>query len=78
MRGACTGAASFDEFAITGAGLNAEPLNRLNGMQVKDRPLTLGFRFKVADPYHRVFKGDMGKLYDAIMGKTIGKINMDY
>jgi hypothetical protein len=122
--------ASFDEFAIAGAGLNAATFNRLQGMAVRDLPLTLGFRFKVADPYYRVFKGDMGrsdawftrssdgrfllehndddgeewlaslysrrsdehtaserganavlgaeKLYNAIMGKTIGKINMDY
>jgi hypothetical protein len=35
-------------------------LERIRGSKVKDIPVSMGFRFKVDNPYYRIWKGDMG------------------
>jgi hypothetical protein len=35
-------------------------MDNLRSVKLKDLPVTLSIRLKAADPFHRIFKGDMG------------------
>lgn len=50
----------FGGFNATGIGINTKSLERLRGAAVADLPVSMGFRFRAANPYYRIWKGDMG------------------
>lgn len=50
----------FSGFNASATGVNTRTLNKLRSAKIKDVPVTMSFRLKVDDPYHRIFEGDMG------------------
>jgi hypothetical protein len=50
----------FSGFNAAATGVNTRTLNKLRSAKIKDVPVTMSFRLKVDDPFHRIFEGDMG------------------
>jgi hypothetical protein len=53
----------FGNFYAFATGANTKTLMKLVNTPVKDLPLTLGFRYWVEDPFHRILRGGMVKAW---------------
>jgi len=50
----------FSEYNATGIGVNTKTLETLLNGKVGNIPVSMGFRYRVANPFYRIWEGDLG------------------
>jgi hypothetical protein len=49
-------------FALNAEGLNSATLKRFLSARIGELPVTMSFRMKADNPFHRLFEGDLGRV----------------